>query len=94
VVEKISGQSFDDYVSRELLQPLGMTKDSFLFSDEVKEHIATGYAADGVEDRAYEHMVGRSSGALNCTPTELAKLVQLLMIRGSIAGQRTGESNT
>jgi len=88
VVEKINGRTFDDYLSLELLQPLEMSTASFLLTDHVTEHIATGYAADGVTARAYEHIVGRSSGALNCTPTQLGQLVQMLLNRGSYAGRR------
>ncbi len=88
VVEKISGQSFDDYLSQELLQPLDMSEASFLLTDHVKEQIATGYAVDGVSARPYEHMVDRSSGALNCTPTQLGHLVQMLLNRGNHAGQQ------
>lgn len=88
VVEKVSGQDFDDYLTSELLQPLDTSKASFLLTDYVREHIATGYSADGVSARPYEHIVGRSSGALNCTATQLAHLVQMLLNRGRFAGQQ------
>lgn len=88
VVEKVSGRDFDEYLAQEILQPLDMSEASFLLTDYVQEHIATGYGADGISARAYEHIVGRSSGALNCTPTQLGHLVQMLLNRGSYAGQQ------
>ncbi len=88
VVEKVSSQRYDEYLSTELLQPLDMAEASFLLTDHVEEHIATGYAADGLSAREYEHMIDRSSGALNCTPTQLGHLVQMLLNRGSYAGQQ------
>lgn len=88
VVEKVSGKRFDEYLLTELLQPLDMAEASFLLTDHVKEHIATGYATDGTSSREYEHMIDRSSGALNCTPTQLGHLVQMLLNRGNYAGQQ------
>ncbi len=88
IVEKVSGRDFDEYLEHEILQPLDMPTASFLLTDYVKEHLATGYAADGVSARAYEHIVGRSSGALNCTPAQLGHLVQMLLNRGSCAGRQ------
>jgi CubicO group peptidase (beta-lactamase class C family) len=83
VVEKVSGQSFDEYLSNEMLEPLDMARASFLLTEEVKEHLAKGYGRDGITPRPYEHIIGRPSGALNCTPTELAHLVQMLINRGT-----------
>jgi CubicO group peptidase (beta-lactamase class C family) len=94
VVEKVSGQSFDEFVESQILKPLDTPKVSFLLTDVVQDMLATGYAPDGVSSRPYGHIIGRPSGALNCTPTELGHLVQMLLNRGTYLGKRilTAES--
>ena len=43
VVEKISGQTFVNYVNQNILEPLGMARSSFLLPPELAPDIATGY---------------------------------------------------
>jgi len=88
IVEKVSGQSFDEFVSEQLIEPLEMPGATFLYDARVRQQLATGYTVDGVTAKEYEHILGRPSGALNCTPTELSHLVQLLINRGIYNGRR------
>ena len=67
-------------------------KVSFLQTDTVREHLATGYGGDGMTEVPYEHMLGRASGALNTTPGELAHLVQMLLNRGTYGGVQAAEA--
>ena len=51
IVEKISGQSFEEFVHKEIFEPLGMTH-SFFYSEITKyknQNIATGYLSPGYE---------------------------------------------
>ncbi|MCE3201681.1 serine hydrolase [Paenibacillus sonchi] len=43
IIEQVSGLSFQDYVSKNIFNPLGMDSSSFIFNDEVKQAIATPY---------------------------------------------------
>ena len=43
LIESISGESFDDYMDRHVLGPLGMTRSSFRFNHDVEQRAATGY---------------------------------------------------
>ena len=43
LIESISGESFDDYMDRHVLDPLGMMRSSFRFTDSVEKRAATGY---------------------------------------------------
>lgn len=88
VVEKVSQQNFEEFLASEILEPLEMRGASFLLTDMVKNNLATGYGRDGSTPRAYEHIVGRSSGALNCTAEELSHFVQMLLNRGAYRGKR------
>ena len=43
IVSAASGESFEDTVRRNLLEPLGMTSTDFLYTEALAEHAATGY---------------------------------------------------
>ena len=43
VVAAASGGSFEDYVRRNLLEPLGMTRTDFSYTEPLASHAATGY---------------------------------------------------
>jgi CubicO group peptidase (beta-lactamase class C family) len=45
IVESVSGESFDEYMERHVLTPLGMTRSTFHFTDDVATRTATGYEA-------------------------------------------------
>jgi len=87
VLEKVSGETFDDYLAEKIIRPLDMSGASFLLTDQVRKQLATGYV-DGTTPRPYEHIIGRPKGALNCTPSELGHLVQMLLNRGTYHGTR------
>jgi hypothetical protein len=87
-VERASGQPFDRFLSDEVFAPLQMPTATFLSTETVHQQLATGYEPDGLTAKPYEHILGRSSGALNVTPTELAHLVQMLLNRGAYQGTR------
>ena len=43
VVEGVGGRPYDEYVSTEFLQPLGMTSSGFTVTPDMSPHMATGY---------------------------------------------------
>ena len=83
IVQKQSGQRFEDFVVDRVFEPLGMTASSFLRDERVRDHLATGYAADGETKQSYVHIGLRPSGALNARPTDLARFGQMLLGRGA-----------
>lgn len=87
-VEQASGQPFDRFMNDELFAPLEMTSATFRSNELARQRLATAYGPDGVTPTPYEHILGRASGALNVTPTELAHLVQMLLNRGTFRGTR------
>jgi CubicO group peptidase (beta-lactamase class C family) len=42
VIEAVSGQTYESYIDENILQPLGMTQTSFLYSPSMAEHAAAG----------------------------------------------------
>jgi serine beta-lactamase-like protein LACTB len=52
-VEKVRGQSFDQYMQANILDPIGMSRSSYLPKPEIIEHLAIGYMW-GYDGRVFE----------------------------------------
>ncbi|HEY5949143.1 MAG TPA: serine hydrolase domain-containing protein [Kofleriaceae bacterium] len=79
-IEIASGEPFDVYLKQQVLVPLGMSEADFRRTPSLAARLATGYAGRGrvAEFRPIAH---RGAGALLASPTDLAKLVQLWLVR-------------
>jgi CubicO group peptidase (beta-lactamase class C family) len=84
VVEKVTGQPFEDFVQANWFDPLGMTTASFFLTDEVEEKLAKGYGSDGVTELPYWHIGMRPSGAVNASAQDMAGLLQFFLKRGTV----------
>ena len=87
VIEKITGKSFDRYLSEEVLEELAMNDSSTLYTETIKEKLATGYNSDGDKEVKYWHILLRPFGALNSSPKEMANALTMLIDRGRLNGQ-------
>jgi CubicO group peptidase (beta-lactamase class C family) len=87
-IERVTGRAFERYLEEEIFKPLGMKNSSFLLTDAVAKNLTKCYRSDGVTEVPYWHIIPRPSGALNTTPSELARFVQLLLDRGTYQGVR------
>ena len=85
LLEKVTGRSYEDVVTRELLRPLGMTGAALRWSPEVDARLARGYGGSD-EPVPYLGLLHRPAGSLMASPRELAALVQLSLGRGRFAG--------
>jgi len=88
MIEKVSGQAFEQFVHENILDVLGMEPASFLLADRVRANLAKGYKADGTTEMPYRHTIYRPSGAFSATAGAMSKLVILLMNRGVYQGRR------
>ena len=80
VVEKVANQTYESYVEENIFTPLGMSHSSYFKNDYISENLARGYNNGEVD---YWHILMKPSGALNSNVTELSKLLQLLLNKGS-----------
>jgi CubicO group peptidase (beta-lactamase class C family) len=53
IIEKLSGQTYYDYVRENICKPLGMNDTDFYATDEVIANRATGYTKRGLVETAY-----------------------------------------
>lgn len=86
-VEKITGRTFEDYVREHVLDPLGMRSSTFRFPQDATR-MAKGYAADGVTEARYDHIIVRPSGAMNSSSREMARYLRMMINRGTLDGIR------
>ncbi len=91
VIQKITGEPIEDYVAREIFQPIGMARTNYLLSDEVKRTQATLYHSDGVTPYPYWHIAMRPAGSINSSARDMAEYVRLHLNRGKVgpAGNQT-----
>jgi CubicO group peptidase (beta-lactamase class C family) len=85
LIEKVTGESYERVLERDLLAPLGMTGAALRLAPEVDARLARGYD-DGDGPVAYRTLYHRPAGNLMASPRELAALVQLCLARGRFGG--------
>jgi CubicO group peptidase (beta-lactamase class C family) len=88
VVEKVTGQPFEDYVVANILRPLGMTHSDLRLTPEVKAALAQGYEFDPPRPVAYLPILLRPAGEMKSSANEMARFVQMMLNRGELEGVR------
>ena len=73
LIEKVSGESFDDYLEQKVLRPLGMHAASYRYAAE--SGAAQGYN-DALAREIYPHAGDRPAGALRASARELSGFVR------------------
>jgi CubicO group peptidase (beta-lactamase class C family) len=85
LIQKISGQSFDDFLEQRVLRPIGMTNASFRSDNPA---LSLSYQPGSSTPEPYWHMSIRPTGALHASAEEMAALVQFLLLEGEVQGKR------
>ena len=83
IIEKITGQDFEEYVAENIFQPLGMTQSNFINTPEIATVLAKGYNEAG-EVMPYWEISQRPAGSINSTMLEMIPFVQMLIGRGRL----------
>ncbi len=85
IVQKITGQDFEDYVRENFFEPMGMETMTYRLSDEYEE-LGVSLYANG-EPQPYWHISVRPSGSINASPSDMAKFVEFFINRGVVNGE-------
>ena len=78
IVERVSGESFDDYIERHIFQPLGMAHSSFRqpLPKALLDGMSKGYAkASEGEAKPYEFISLAPAGSLAATGADMARFM-------------------
>jgi CubicO group peptidase (beta-lactamase class C family) len=86
LVEKVSGESCDDYVANQILRPLGMANSSL--APGVKGALAQGYVKRPPRPVPYRPIILRSGGEMKSSPADMARFVRMMLNRGELDGVR------
>lgn len=84
ILEKYSGERFEDFLKALILNPLGMTEASFERSGVNDSLMSEGYnVVDGAAQKVTHHnILLRWAGSLYASPTDLAKFTRLMLNSG------------
>jgi hypothetical protein len=94
LIEKASSQSYDEYITRTILRPLGMTESGFDLTNERRAHLATAYAGTPRQQVEYRPILFGPAAQLLSTPADMARLVGMLLNRGTLDGTRVVSSDS
>jgi CubicO group peptidase (beta-lactamase class C family) len=90
LAESVSGRPFHEVVSREILQPLGMSRSSFGMEPAVLDGLAQGYVfASGSQRRIpVDFRNNRASGGLATSGVDMARFLRVFLNGGEVDGTR------
>ena len=86
VIEKVSGERFEDYVQKHFFNPLHMDTASYFYTPAVQQHLTRLYHSDGVTPYPYWNIAYRAAGSINASPKDMANYVRFYLQRGSFDG--------
>jgi CubicO group peptidase (beta-lactamase class C family) len=84
IVEKITGQRFEDFVEHTLFRPIGMKTATYF--QPSPDAAATLYRDDGKTPYPYWNILLRPAGSINASARDMAAYVQFYLNRGAVNG--------
>ena len=84
IVEKVTGQRFEDYVQQNLFNPLGMKTATYFKPNAAMA--TTLYHGDGKTPYPYWNIIYRPAGSINASARDMAPYVQFYLNRGMVNG--------
>jgi hypothetical protein len=86
IIERVSGESFEDYIQHHIFDPLGMTHSSFVqpLPEALQAGMSQGYknVADG-EAQVFEIIPAGPAGALSSTGADMARFMNAHLNNGA-----------
>lgn len=96
IVERVSGQRFEDYAKQHILQPLGMQYASFeqKLPAELLPHAAKGYLLGSGKNYPAEKNTAPGVGGLYASGSAMARFMMATLNHGELDGQRIMSAET
>jgi len=82
IVEKVTGQPFEDYVTQNFFLPIGMKTATYF--EQPSPRLAMLYRDDGRTPYSYWNILDRPSGAINASAQDMAAYLQFYLNRGMV----------
>ncbi|HTS69860.1 MAG TPA: serine hydrolase domain-containing protein [Terriglobia bacterium] len=86
IVEKISGQKFEDYVAQNFFEPIGMKTATYYQAPSPP--LTKLYHPDGKTTYPYWNIIYRPAGSINASAQDMAAYVQFYLNRGAVNGKQ------
>ena len=86
IVEKLTGQRFEDYVTQNFFLPIGMK--SATYFEQPSPQLTTLYHDDGKTPYSYWNILERPAGAINASANDMAAYLGFYLNRGAVHGQQ------
>ncbi|MCB9234404.1 MAG: serine hydrolase [Bacteroidia bacterium] len=84
LIEKISGESYEDFLQKEVLTPLQMENSTLKNTPESIQKLATGYEGKENQIVPYMPIYHRPAGSLEASPLALAQALKMFLHRGMV----------
>ncbi|HLW52706.1 MAG TPA: serine hydrolase domain-containing protein [Candidatus Angelobacter sp.] len=90
IVERVSGKPFNEYVSANIFQPLGMARTTFAqpLPDDLKPLMSRGYYTGSGKAKPFEIIEESPAGALSATAADLSRFMIAHLQDGSFGPAR------
>jgi CubicO group peptidase (beta-lactamase class C family) len=86
IIEKITGQSFEEYVEKTFFLPIGMSSATYFQPEDYRSRAALAYANG--KELEYWHIMYRSSGSINASPKDMEAFLSFMINRGRVGEQQ------
>lgn len=96
IVERVSGMPFDDYVEKEIFQPLGMRYATFRqpLPEALAAQMSSGYPRAGQGAKPFEIIGPAPAGSLSASGADMARFMLAHLNGGELDGQRILSAET
>jgi CubicO group peptidase (beta-lactamase class C family) len=84
ILEKVTGEKYEDRIAEHIFKPVGMTESSFHLTEADYSKLAKGYSSRSGPPVPYTQIYLRPSGNLHTTAADLGKFVHVLLNWGEI----------
>jgi CubicO group peptidase (beta-lactamase class C family) len=88
IVERVSGEPFEKYITAHILDPLRMAHSTFAqpLPEALEGDMSAGYLAAAQGGRKFEFVTTSPAGALSATATDMSRLMLALLGEGTLEG--------
>ncbi len=86
IVEKLTGQRFEDFVEQNFFRPIGMKTATYF--EPAPGVATTPYHHDGNTPYTYRYFLFRPSGSISASANDMAAYVQFYLNRGAVGGKQ------
>ena len=86
IIEKLTGQRFEDFVEQTLFRPIGMKTATYF--EPAPGSATTLYRHDGKTPYRYQNILFRPAGSINASANDMAAYLQFYLNRGAVSGKQ------